>query len=464
MLEWLFLNSNQLSGPIPPELGNLSALSRLNLSSNKLAGPIPQEMENIVNLNNNDSDFRWNSLHTNNESLKNFLNSAQIGGDWESTQTIAPERVVARTISNTAIEISWQPITYTSGEGGYRVFYSLTPGGPYTLFNSTAAKYDFSLEITGLKTFTRYYFVVQTRTEPHEYNQNTVDSEYSAEISEMTQEPYKTISGRVATVDGKGITEVTLFFSPPNQFNQFTVTDENGNYSHVVDLYWTGTVIPSKTGYTFEPAIKTFENLTSDQPGTNFIGNLIPLSLSGKVTSLDEGIKGIILTFIANNGETELDITDSNGAYSHGVPYGWTGKTIPSKDDLLFYPSFIDYLPPGVIGNRDHQDFQLSVSLALKTIRKQDSSLIIKKEYGEIELNVGLKENAITAVQKLIVYRKESGGPLQPNKEFVVQEQKNNYQFTYRDEYLEKDKTFTYIAKAFDTQGKIIGESKEKTI
>ena len=49
-LQYLILGSNQLSGPIPPELGNLNNLQSLGLSSNQLSGPIPPELGNLNNL------------------------------------------------------------------------------------------------------------------------------------------------------------------------------------------------------------------------------------------------------------------------------------------------------------------------------------------------------------------------------------------------------------------------------
>ena len=42
---------------------------------------------NLTNLSDNDSDICDNHLFTDNEALRDFLNSKQIGGDWESCQT-----------------------------------------------------------------------------------------------------------------------------------------------------------------------------------------------------------------------------------------------------------------------------------------------------------------------------------------------------------------------------------------
>ncbi len=53
-LDWLGLGSNDLTGPIPPELGNLTALRILHLHSNALTGPIPSELGDLTAL-----DWLW---------------------------------------------------------------------------------------------------------------------------------------------------------------------------------------------------------------------------------------------------------------------------------------------------------------------------------------------------------------------------------------------------------------------
>ncbi len=46
----LDLAENELSGSIPPELGNLSNLTRLDLDDNRLSGSVPSELGNLTNL------------------------------------------------------------------------------------------------------------------------------------------------------------------------------------------------------------------------------------------------------------------------------------------------------------------------------------------------------------------------------------------------------------------------------
>lgn len=46
----LNLQNGNLTGKIPPELGNLTKLQELSLSNNKLSGTIPSELGNLANL------------------------------------------------------------------------------------------------------------------------------------------------------------------------------------------------------------------------------------------------------------------------------------------------------------------------------------------------------------------------------------------------------------------------------
>ena len=49
-LQWLGLNDNQLSGEIPAELGRFSRLKSLHLQNNQLRGAIPPELDNLAGL------------------------------------------------------------------------------------------------------------------------------------------------------------------------------------------------------------------------------------------------------------------------------------------------------------------------------------------------------------------------------------------------------------------------------
>ena len=58
-LEELGLSRNDLTGPLPGELGNLVNLKQLHLSRTDLSGPIPEELGNLVNLEQVDLSYTW---------------------------------------------------------------------------------------------------------------------------------------------------------------------------------------------------------------------------------------------------------------------------------------------------------------------------------------------------------------------------------------------------------------------
>jgi len=341
----LYLEENQLSGSIPPELGNLANLKYLYLYGNRLSGSIPSNLTNLTNLVKNHLNLRWNALYTNDDILRDFLNSKQLGGNWEDTQTIAPPDVTAASVSPTSIDIHWTPIAYTPDNGGYRVFYSTTPGGPYTYFGITADKNASSLPVTGLNPGTTYYFAVQTRTNPHADNQNTVDSEYSVEVSAATPQAI-TISGKV-TPGGSGLPDVIITLS---NNGGTTTTDPNGNYSITVPYGWSGTATPSKPGYSFTPSNRSYSNVTENQTDQDFLGSIMTdltltspdggenwkLSSIRNITWNVSGITGLLKITLWKGG-SQIGVIANNvnpaaGSYSWTVGQYLGGMAVPGTD------------------------------------------------------------------------------------------------------------------------------------
>ncbi len=186
----LFLDNNQLAGPIPAQLGSLSNLQRMSMRSNQLSGEIPTSLQNLTNLNADQSDLRWNALHSGDAALIAFLNQKQFGGDWQSTQTIAPAVVAVGSPATTSLPLSWTPILYTGDSGGYRARYGTTSGGPYpNAVPLTPDKSATGTTVTGLTSATTYYFTVESQTAPHANNQNTVVSEPGPEVTATTLAP-----------------------------------------------------------------------------------------------------------------------------------------------------------------------------------------------------------------------------------------------------------------------------------
>ncbi len=460
-LKNLYLQKNKLSEPIPEELGNLLTLKELLLNANRLTGDIPPEIKSLDGLSNNLCDFRWNALYTEDETIKEFLEKKQVGGEWESTQTIAPVEVAARPASPTSIEVSWKPITYSYDPGGYRVYCGITPGGPYTLSSTTEYKWNSHLEVTGLTPLTCcYYFVVETLTLAHNDNENEVISEYSAEVSAETPGPDKTVSGKVIdSVTGLGVPDVTLTFPPTNEFEK---TGPGGTYRHAVGYNWTGHVVPTKTGYRFEPRDILLPNVTEDLEVEAFTATLFTPSISGRVVNaFDDGVEGVKLTFTSHSGKRGYVTTDSvTGHYSYPVSYGWSGSVEPGKDQLKFEPEERKIDP---ITENKEQDFQLKVTLSLKAERKEERTFLVKRDFAEIVVTVVLVGDP--RVQKYVVYRKDGEGAFKARDGAINTPDLNNETpYIYRDKYLDKNVPYTYQIRAVAADGDEIGVSKTETI
>ncbi|MBV5267783.1 MAG: BACON domain-containing protein, partial [Burkholderiaceae bacterium] len=76
-----------------------------------------------------------------------------------------------------------------------------------------------------------------------------------------------TISGNVKT-SSSVVAGATITFSGGGGE---TKTDSSGNYSVIVPYSYSGTAVPSKTGYTFNPASRTYSNLTASKTGEDYI-------------------------------------------------------------------------------------------------------------------------------------------------------------------------------------------------
>jgi hypothetical protein len=163
-LEYLYLGSNQLRGAVPTEFQNLDALQ-----------------------NGSGLDLRYNSLHSEDAALVAFLDQKQTGGgDWQSTQTVAPENPVVYWVGDHTVWLSWDAVSYQSDPGGYEVFVSPVAASQWISVGMTAAKTEFEIPVTGLDAGGIYDIAVASYTLPHVFNQSTVTSDLGDPVMAAT--------------------------------------------------------------------------------------------------------------------------------------------------------------------------------------------------------------------------------------------------------------------------------------
>jgi hypothetical protein len=144
-----------------------------------------------------------------------------------------------------------------------------------------------------------------------------------------------TISGQVTDESGRtGMDGVSIEF-----FDGVTVhtetTSGGGFYSYNVPALWSGTITPSRIGYSFTPPVATvtliLANLTQ-----NFTGSFNNYTISGTVVGEDLApLAGVTLT-LSTGGS---DITGSSGTYVFTVAHGWSGTVTPARPGYVFEPT-----------------------------------------------------------------------------------------------------------------------------
>jgi len=101
----------------------------------------------------------------------------------------------------------------------------------------------------------------------------------------QTGPPNLTISGSIKTSSGI-VSGISITFS---NGGGTATTDGGGIYSVTVPYSYSGTATPSKTGYTFDPASKTYSNVTADKSDENYIAAPLtnPVIGSNSIDAID---------------------------------------------------------------------------------------------------------------------------------------------------------------------------------
>jgi hypothetical protein len=136
------------------------------------------------------------------------------------------------------------------------------------------------------------------------------------------------------------------------------VTGGDGAYSIVVSNHWDGTITVSKAGWLITPASKTYNNVSDDIAGQDYIA--YQPTISGYVKdSGSAGIEGVLVS--ADNGGGS-DTTDATGYYEFFIPYNWTGMTSATLAGYNFTPK--TYSTPIIADqiNQDYSGFQPTIS------------------------------------------------------------------------------------------------------
>ncbi len=150
---------------------------------------------------------------------------------------------------------------------------------------------------------------------------------------DFTEKRFK-IRGYVLDKNGVGVSSVSI-----NASGLSTVSTSSNGYYELTAVYgWSGTVTPAKTEYGFNPANRTYTNISADFNDQNYTA--IKPAISGTVTNTGGvGIAGVTISA----GAAGSTSTDPNGKYALTLPYNWSGTITPSKTGYGFNPASRTY-------------------------------------------------------------------------------------------------------------------------
>jgi inhibitor of cysteine peptidase len=154
------------------------------------------------------------------------------------------------------------------------------------------------------------------------------------------------IAGRVARADGRAMAGVTVTLSGAQAAT--TTTDAAGDYAFAnLPAGGSYTVTPSRAGYDFAPASRSFADLGADQTAPFVVspGNYV---LAGRVTAGGAPLAGVTVTLSGARSATAT--TDANGAYSFGVSSEGGYTVTASKTNYTFAPPSVSFSDP--VGNK----------------------------------------------------------------------------------------------------------------
>ncbi|MFH2040716.1 MAG: Ig-like domain-containing protein, partial [Chloroflexota bacterium] len=268
---------------------------------------------------------------------RSVTTAANDGSEHRASSSSTLESMTAMSIR----PLSTVTISGSVGAAGAGATISYTGGS--TTADGSSGNYAFSVSSgwsgTVTPSKTNYSFSPVNRTYTN-VTTNQTNQNYTATLNAYTISGSVGVAGAGATINYTG--------------GSTTADVSTGNYSFGVSQGWSGTVTPSKVGYTFSPTNRSYTNITANQTAQDYSATVITYTISGST-----GVAGAGATITYTGGSTTAD--GATGNYSFIVPYGWTGTVTPSKIGFDFTPVSRSY--SNVTSNQISQNYAASVTM-----------------------------------------------------------------------------------------------------
>ena len=163
---------------------------------------------------------------------------------------------------------------------------------------------------------------------------------------------YYSISGYVKKEDDTPIVDVAMILSGDASDTVYTNSDGYYEIDHLIRGAYT--VTPSKPGWRFEPSLRNYCPLNTNEINQNYTGIPLTYDIKGEVKdTLGEPLTNVMLVLTGAASDTQY--TDIKGRYKfQDLLYGNYTVT-PQKCGWIFEPEYRDYMP--LSANLIRQDY-----------------------------------------------------------------------------------------------------------
>jgi hypothetical protein len=129
------------------------------------------------------------------------------------------------------------------------------------------------------------------------------------------------ISGSVFW-NAQPMSNVTLTASNPAGFQATATTAQDGQYVFVLPEGWSGTIVPSRLGYGFQPGSRSYSDLTDNADAEDFVAIVPPITILSPLSSVTVPVQ-----------ELNMPVSFSVAADGGSVSYQWlfNGQVIPGE-------------------------------------------------------------------------------------------------------------------------------------
>jgi CSLREA domain-containing protein len=192
---------------------------------------------------------------------------------------------------------------------------------------------------------------------------------YDNVISNISGQSYVATNTQYSISGSTGIAGVTLSYLDPTL--KTVVSGTNGTYLLLVSWDWTGTVTPSKAGYTFAPVNRSYSGVQANKTGENYTPTATLYTISGNA-----GVAGAVLSY--TDGTAKTTVANDSGNYSFTVSYNWSGTVTPSKTGYVFIPANRVYA--NVLANKTAQNFDAATTFITHSVGTYDGWILESAE------------------------------------------------------------------------------------